>query len=40
MNYCKLQELGPDDVDDIETALEFSELDVVRARAVLSDLVG
>jgi hypothetical protein len=28
MNYCKLQELGDDDRDDIETAIEFIELDV------------
>src|SRR5262245_59054830 len=34
MNYCKLKELGDDDKDDIETALEFLELDVVRARTV------
>jgi hypothetical protein len=38
MNYCKLQELGEDDQDDIATALEFSELDVVRARKILKGL--
>ncbi len=40
MNYCKLQELGDDDKDDIETALEFIELDVVQARKVLGPLAG
>lgn len=38
MNYCKLQELGDDDLDDIETAIEFIELDVIKARQILSDL--
>ena len=38
MNYCKLKELGDDDKDDIATALEFIELDVVRARKVLKGL--
>lgn len=40
MNYCKLSELGADDRDDIETALEFIELDTVRARSLLSALAG
>lgn len=40
MNYCKLQELGDDDRDDIETALEFIELDTVRARKVLAGLAS
>jgi len=39
MNYCKLQELGADDRDDIETAIEFIELDVIKASEILSDLV-
>lgn len=39
MNYCKLQSLGEDDLDDIQTALEFIELDVLQARSILSDLV-
>ncbi|MCA8924140.1 MAG: hypothetical protein KDD82_20185, partial [Planctomycetes bacterium] len=34
MNYCKLQELGDDDMDDIETAIEFIELDAVKARGL------
>ena len=38
MNYCKLQELGDDDRDDIETAIEFIELDVIKARKILADL--
>ena len=38
MNYCKLQELGDDDMDDIETAIEFIELDAVKARGLLSAL--
>lgn len=40
MNYCKLSELGDDDRDDIETALEFIELDAVRARELLGALVA
>lgn len=39
MNYCKLQALGEDDLDDIETAVEFIELDVLRARSILAALV-
>lgn len=38
MNYCKLQELGADDRDDIATAIEFIELDVIKARQILADL--
>ncbi|MEZ6183585.1 MAG: hypothetical protein R3F62_01075 [Planctomycetota bacterium] len=38
MNYCKLQELGADDTDDIETAIEFIELDAVKARGLLAGL--
>jgi hypothetical protein len=38
MNYCKLKELGDDDVDDIDAALQFLELDTVRARKVLGAL--
>ena len=40
MNYCKLQELGDDDTDDIETAIEFIELDAVKARGLLAGLQG
>lgn len=40
MNYCKLSQLGEDDRDDIETALEFIELDTVRARELLGALAG
>lgn len=39
MNYCKLQALGEDDLDDIQTAVEFIELDVLRARSILNELV-
>jgi len=38
MNYCKLQELGDDDRDDIETAIEFIELDALKARKLFSAL--
>ncbi len=40
MNYCKLSQLGEDDRDDIETALEFIELDTVRARELLGALAA
>lgn len=40
MNYCKLQTLGEDDLDDIQTAIEFIELDVLKARAILRELVS
>lgn len=38
-NMCKLQELGEDDVDDITSALNFLEIDVVKARDLLSSVL-
>jgi len=38
-NFCKLQELGADDADDIWSALNFLEIDVVKARDLLKDLI-
>jgi hypothetical protein len=35
-NFCKLQELGPDDEDDILSCVNFLLADVVRAK----DLIG
>ena len=35
-NFCKLQELGPDDEDDILSCVSFLLADVVHAR----DLIG
>lgn len=39
-NFCKLQRLGADDVDDMLACLEFLEIDAYAARALLSDVVG
>lgn len=40
-NLCKLQELGADDEDDITSALNFLEIDVVKARDLLrSEEIG
>lgn len=38
-NFCKLQELGDDDADDIWSALNFLEIDVVKARDLLKDIL-
>ena len=38
-NFCKLQTLGADDVDDMLSCLEFLEIDAFAARALLADLV-
>jgi hypothetical protein len=38
-NFCKLQELGNDDADDIWSALNFLEIDVVKARDILKDIL-
>ena len=38
-NFCKLQELGDDDADDIWSALNFLEIDVVKARDILKDIL-
>ena len=37
-NFCKLQELGPDDEDDILSCVHFLLVDVMTARRVLSGL--
>lgn len=38
-NFCKLQALGEDDADDIWSALNFLEIDVVKARDLLKDIL-
>lgn len=37
-NFCKLQEMGPDDQDDILSCLEFLVVDVFEARELLAEL--
>ncbi len=37
-NFCKLQEMGPDDADDILSCLEFLEIDAYAARDVVGQL--
>ena len=37
-NFCKLQELGPDDEDDIQSCVHFLLVDVMTARRILSGL--
>ncbi len=37
-NFCKLQELGSDDEDDILSCVEFLLADVVAARGMLAEL--
>jgi hypothetical protein len=37
-NFCKLQEMGPDDEDDILSCVHFLLVDVLTARNLLSDL--
>lgn len=37
-NFCKLQELGPDDRDDILSCVEFLMADVIAARELVGDL--
>jgi len=37
-NFCKLQDLGADDQDDILSCVHFLLVDVVSARHLLSDL--
>jgi hypothetical protein len=39
-NFCKLQEMGPDDEDDILSAVHFLLVDVMSARGLLSGLAG
>ena len=38
-NFCKLQELGADDEDDILSCINFLLADLVQARDLLGDLV-
>ncbi len=37
-NFCKLQEMGPDDEDDILSCIHFLLVDVLAARRLLGDL--
>ena len=37
-NFCKLQEMGPDDEDDILSCVHFLLVDVITARHLLSGL--
>ena len=37
-NFCKLQEMGPDDEDDILSCVHFLLVDVMTARHVLEGL--
>jgi hypothetical protein len=37
-NFCKLQDLGPDDEDDILSCVQFLLADVLTARGLLSGL--
>jgi hypothetical protein len=39
-NFCKLQEMGPDDEDDILSAVHFLLVDVMSARGLLSGLAA
>lgn len=39
-NFCKLQDLGADDQDDILSCVHFLLVDVISARRLLSDLVA
>lgn len=38
-NFCKLLELEEDDADDIWSALNFLEIDLIKARNLLKDIV-
>ncbi len=37
-NFCKLQDMGPEDEDDILSCVHFLLVDVLSARRLLSDL--
>lgn len=39
-NFCKLQEMGPDDEDDVLSCVNFLYVDVMTARRLLADLVS
>ena len=38
-NFCKLQDLGPEDRDDILSCITFLLIDVVAARSLLSEFL-
>ena len=38
-NFCKLEDLGPEDQDDVLSCVHFLLVDVMVARRILSDLV-
>ncbi len=38
-NFCKLEDLGPEDQDDILSCVHFLLVDVLEARRILSSLV-
>jgi hypothetical protein len=37
-NFCKLQDMGPEDEDDILSCVHFLLVDVITARQLLADL--
>jgi hypothetical protein len=37
-NFCKLQDMGPEDEDDILSCVHFLLVDVITARRLLGDL--
>ncbi len=39
-NFCKLQDLGDEDKDDVISCLNFLNIDVVMARDVLADFIN
>ncbi len=39
-NFCKLQDMGPEDRDDILSCVEFLMVDVMVARELIGDLAG
>jgi hypothetical protein len=39
-NFCKVQSMGPDDVDDILSCVHFLLVDVLTARGLLSGLAA
>jgi len=39
-NFCKLQDMGPDDEDDILSCVHFLMVDVISAKQLLADLKG
>jgi hypothetical protein len=39
-NFCKLQDMGPDDQDDVLSCVHFLLVDVMAARRILAGLEG